>query len=124
MLAIATEDQYLRAHTNLGSDLVVMRIDDAAILLEALPGARVHRSWRFARDTTTGSRSTNRNTMLEVTDDVEVQVSCAAKRDLAADGWFETARYGGQQVRNGLHDGRESVALAQYRNARRGYRRS
>lgn len=87
--AIAAEDHYLRVHTDLGSDLVLMRIGDAAALLETLPGARVHRSWWVARDAVKGSRSTNGNIMLELAGGLEVPVSRSAKRDLAADGWFE-----------------------------------
>lgn len=90
--AIAAEDHYLRVHTDLGNDLVLMRIGDAAALLETLPGARVHRSWWVARDAVTGSRSTNGNIMLELAGGLEVPVSRSAKRDLAADGWFEAAR--------------------------------
>lgn len=86
--AIAAEDHYLRVHTDLGNDLVLMRIGDAAALLETLPGARVHRSWWVARDAVTGSRSTNGNIMLELAGGLEVPVSRSAKRDLAADGWF------------------------------------
>ena len=90
--AIAAEDHYLRVHTDLGSDLVLMRIGDAAALLETLPGARVHRSWWVARGAVTGSRSTNGNIMLELAGGLEVPVSRSAKRDLAADGWFEGMR--------------------------------
>jgi DNA-binding LytR/AlgR family response regulator len=90
--AIAAEDHYLRVHTDLGNDLVLMRIGDAAALLATLPGARVHRSWWVARDAVTGSRSTNGNIMLELAGGLEVPVSRSAKRDLAADGWFEAAR--------------------------------
>jgi DNA-binding LytR/AlgR family response regulator len=93
--AIAAEDHYLRVHTDLGSDLVLMRIGDAATLLESLPGARVHRSWWVARDAVTGSRSTNGNIMLELACGLDVPVSRAAKRDLAADGWFEGVRTAG-----------------------------
>jgi DNA-binding LytR/AlgR family response regulator len=93
--AIAAEDHYLRVHTDLGNDLVLMRIGDAAALLEPLPGARVHRSWWVARDAVTGSRSTNGNIMLELAGGLEVPVSRSAKRDLAADGWFEGVLAGG-----------------------------
>lgn len=92
--AIAAEDHYLRVHTDLGNDLVLMRIGDATALLETLPGARVHRSWWVAREAVTGSRSTNGNIMLELAGGLEVPVSRSAKRELAAEGWFEAARNG------------------------------
>lgn len=86
--AIEAEDHYLRVHTDLGSDLVLMRMADAAALLEALPGARVHRSWWVAKDAVTGSRSRNGDVVLEVEGGLEVPVSRGAKARLAAAGWF------------------------------------
>lgn len=49
LIAIEAEDHYLRIHTDLGSDLVLMRMIDACALLGEPLGARVHRSWWVAR---------------------------------------------------------------------------
>lgn len=86
--AIAAEDHYLRVHTDLGSDLVLMRMADAAALLAGVAGARVHRSWWVAKDAVTGSRSRNGDVTLELAGGLEVPVSRAAKGVLAAAGWF------------------------------------
>lgn len=49
LLAVETEDHYLRVHTPAGSDLLLMRMRDAVAELAPLDGLRVHRSWWVAR---------------------------------------------------------------------------
>lgn len=49
LIAITAEDHYLRVHTDLGHDLVLMRMSDACALLPETVGARVHRSWWVAK---------------------------------------------------------------------------
>lgn len=49
LLAVETEDHYLRIHTPAGSDLVLMRMRDAVAELAPVDGLRVHRSWWVAR---------------------------------------------------------------------------
>lgn len=49
LLAVETEDHYLRVHTPIGSDLLLMRMRDAVAELAPLDGLRVHRSWWVAR---------------------------------------------------------------------------
>ena len=50
LIALEMEDHYVRAHTMLGSDLVLLRMRDAIAELEGVEGAQVHRSWWVARD--------------------------------------------------------------------------
>lgn len=49
VLCIRTEDHYLRVHTPLGDDLILMRMNDAEAELAEADGLRVHRSWWVAR---------------------------------------------------------------------------
>jgi len=49
LIAIAAEDHYLRIHTEVGSDLVLMRLADALEALKDSDGLQVHRSWWVAR---------------------------------------------------------------------------
>lgn len=49
LLAVQTEDHYLRVHTPEGNGLVLMRMRDAVAELAPLDGLRVHRSWWVAR---------------------------------------------------------------------------
>lgn len=50
IVALEAEDHYLRVHTILGSDLVLMRLSDAIASIEPELGLQVHRSWWVAQD--------------------------------------------------------------------------
>ena len=50
IVALEAEDHYLRVHTTLGSDLVLMRLSDAVAAIEPDFGLQVHRSWWVAHD--------------------------------------------------------------------------
>jgi len=50
ILALEAEDHYLRVHTLHGSALVLMRLTDAAAIIDPRLGLRVHRSWWVARE--------------------------------------------------------------------------
>ena len=50
IVALEAEDHYLRVHTTLGSDLVLMRLSDAIAAIEPGLGLQVHRSWWVADD--------------------------------------------------------------------------
>ena len=50
IVALEAEDHYLRVHTTLGSDLVLMRLSDAIASIEPDLGLQVHRSWWVADD--------------------------------------------------------------------------
>jgi hypothetical protein len=50
IVALEAEDHYLRVHTSLGSDLVLMRLSDAIAAIEPDLGIQVHRSWWVAHD--------------------------------------------------------------------------
>jgi DNA-binding LytR/AlgR family response regulator len=88
LLALAAEDHYLRIHTDLGSDLVLMRMVDAIALLADVPGARVHRSWWVARAAVTGTARDGDRLLLQLPGGLTAPVSRNARRDLAAAGWF------------------------------------
>lgn len=73
--AISSEDHYLRVHTSLGSDLILMRLSDAERELGSVDGLRVHRSWWVSR---TGIRSARRDgakILLELKSGEDVPVS-------------------------------------------------
>ncbi len=50
IVALEAEDHYLRVHTALGSDLVLMRLSDAIAAIGPDLGLQVHRSWWVAQD--------------------------------------------------------------------------
>jgi len=45
LYAVSSEDHYLRVHTSLGEELILMRLADAVRELEGAGGLQVHRSW-------------------------------------------------------------------------------
>ncbi|MFN7055461.1 LytTR family DNA-binding domain-containing protein [Hyphomonas sp.] len=49
LYAISAEDHYLRAHTSLGEELILMRLSDAMRELAGADGLQVHRSWWVAK---------------------------------------------------------------------------
>jgi hypothetical protein len=50
IVALEAEDHYLRVHTTIGSDLILMRLSDAVAAIEPDLGLQVHRSWWVAQD--------------------------------------------------------------------------
>ncbi|HEX7871949.1 MAG TPA: LytTR family transcriptional regulator DNA-binding domain-containing protein [Sphingobium sp.] len=54
VLALESEDHYVRVHGVKGSDLLLMRLRDAIAEMDGVPGAQTHRSWWVARDAVAG----------------------------------------------------------------------
>jgi hypothetical protein len=50
LYCLSMEDHYVRAHSPVGSTLLLMRLRDAVAELRHVPGMRVHRSWWVALD--------------------------------------------------------------------------
>lgn len=75
LYAISAEDHYLRVHTSLGSDLILLRLSDAVRELETAPGLRVHRSWWVAHSAIRGTRRDSGKLILLLEGGLEVPVS-------------------------------------------------
>ena len=88
LLAIEAEDHYLRVHTDLGSDLVLMRMADACALLDDATGARVHRSWWVARDAVQAVRQQSGRMELALPGDISAPVSRSMQPVLRRQGWL------------------------------------
>jgi hypothetical protein len=91
VLALQGEDHYVRVHTALGSELLLMRLGDAIRELGGLQGERVHRSWWVAREAVASSRANGRRLSLTLTNGIEVPVSREASTRLRRAGWLERA---------------------------------
>lgn len=95
IIALETEDHYLRVHSRGGSALILMRMADAVALLDPRLGAQVHRRWWVADTAVAGIRSEGQKLFLLLTDDSKVPIgrtfAAAARarfvhpRDRAAD---------------------------------------
>lgn len=73
--AISSEDHYLRVHTSLGSDLILMRLSDAERELASVDGLRVHRSWWVSRGGIKSARRDGGKIMLTLKSGDDVPVS-------------------------------------------------
>jgi DNA-binding LytR/AlgR family response regulator len=88
LYAVEAEDHYLRLHTSLGQDLILMRLSDAISELEGLEGAQTHRSWWVAKDAVQDVERADGRATLTLRDGAEVPVSRGFARELRAAGWF------------------------------------
>jgi hypothetical protein len=86
--AVEAEDHYLRLHTSLGQDLILMRLGDAVTELEGIEGARTHRSWWVARDAVSRVEREDGRIRLVLADGAGAPVSRAYVKPLRAAGWF------------------------------------
>ena len=86
--AVEAEDHYLRLHTSLGQDLILMRLSDAVTELEGIEGARTHRSWWVARAAVTGVERADGRATLTLIDGAQAPVSRAYAKALREAGWL------------------------------------
>ena len=70
--AISSEDHYLRVHTNLGEELVLMRLADAVRELNGADGLQVHRSWWVAKSSVTDEKKVDGRSLLVLPNGTEV----------------------------------------------------
>jgi hypothetical protein len=89
LLCLQMEDHYVRAHTALGSDLMLMRMRDAVDLLEGLDGLQVHRSWWVAAKAVERHAAGDRKVTLVLRNGLEVPVARSAVAAVKAAGWLE-----------------------------------
>jgi len=75
ILALEAEDHYLRVHTLHGSALILMRLADAAALIDPRLGLRVHRSWWVAKDGVRAMETMPGRAIARLVDDTAVPIS-------------------------------------------------
>ncbi len=88
IIALEMEDHYVRVHTALGSELVLMRLRDAMAHLGDTEGMQIHRSWWVARGAVEDVVRDGRNLRLKLARDVEAPVSRANVTVLKDAGWI------------------------------------
>ena len=74
IIALETEDHYLRVHTVGRSALILMRMADAVALLDPRLGAQVHRRWWVAQAAVAGVRTEGQKLSLCLIDNTLVPV--------------------------------------------------
>lgn len=87
LLAIEAEDHYLRVHTSLGSDLILMRMNDACALIPDGYGERVHRSWWVARAAVIGREKDGSRMTLNLENGKSASVSRAMQPLVRQEDW-------------------------------------
>lgn len=75
ILALEAEDHYVRVHTLHGSALILMRLADAAAIIDPRLGLRVHRSWWVAKDGVRALERTPGRAIARLVDDTAVPIS-------------------------------------------------
>lgn len=88
ILALSSEDHYLRVRTAAGEALILMRLSDAAAAMEGFDGARTHRSWWVARAAVADARRGDGRGVLILADGTEAPVSRTYYPALRDAGWF------------------------------------
>ncbi|MEO1729422.1 MAG: LytTR family DNA-binding domain-containing protein [Pseudomonadota bacterium] len=88
VIALEMEDHYVRVHTALGSELVLMRLRDAMSHVSETEGRQTHRSWWVARGAVEDVKRDGRNVRLVLAGGVEAPVSRAQVSELKAAGWI------------------------------------
>ena len=82
LLALKSDDHYVRVYTDAGEALILMRLSDAIKLAAPVPGMRVHRSHWVADEAVTGfDRSGHTGTLL-LSNTLTVPVSRSFVRDV------------------------------------------
>jgi DNA-binding LytR/AlgR family response regulator len=74
IIALETEDHYLRVHAVGGSALILMRMADAVALIAPQLGAQVHRRWWVAQAAVAGVRTEGQKLSLRLIDNKLVPV--------------------------------------------------
>ncbi|WP_034962238.1 LytTR family DNA-binding domain-containing protein [Erythrobacter longus] len=88
VIALQMEDHYVRVHTSLGSELVLMRLRDAMVHICDIEGRQVHRSWWVARLAVEDVRRDGRNVRLVLPGGLEAPVARAQVSELKDAGWI------------------------------------
>lgn len=88
VIGLEMEDHYVRVHTALGSELVLMRLRDAMAHVAHIEGRQVHRSWWVARLAVEDVTRDGRNVRLTLARGIEAPVSRAQVSELKDAGWL------------------------------------
>lgn len=89
LLCLQMEDHYIRAHTDRGSELILMPLKQAIAELPDIDGLQVHRSWWVARNAVAEPVLDGRNLTLRLSNGLMVPVSRSSVAGLREAGWLE-----------------------------------
>lgn len=75
ILALESEDHYVRVHGSRQSELLLIRLRDAIVEMDGCPGVQTHRSWWVARDAVADTVATGRAREIRLTNGLRVPVA-------------------------------------------------
>ena len=87
LLAVETQDHYLKVYTDKGHHLILMRLKDALTLLKDYPGLQIRRSWWVANSAITAIEKVDRKTWLVLKNGIKAPVSRTFTADVKKLGW-------------------------------------
>jgi hypothetical protein len=88
ILCLQMEDHYVRVHTRLGQEMILLRLRDAIAELDGLDGLLVHRSWWVARRAVAATSRDGKSLTLTLSNKLEVPVARDRLAEVKAAGWL------------------------------------
>lgn len=88
VIALQSEDHYVRVHGTTGSELIFMRLRDAIAEMESLPGEQVHRSWWIAEGGIAFTETDGRNRFVTLLNGVVAPIARDSVSRLERKGFF------------------------------------
>jgi hypothetical protein len=89
LICLQMEDHYVRAHTAVGSDLILIPLHQAVAELKGLEGLQVHRSWWVSRSAVVEVERDGRSVRLKLRNGVSAPVSRRAVAALKSAAWID-----------------------------------
>ncbi len=108
IVALHSEDHYVRVHGAYGSELLLMRLRDAIAEMGDVRGERVHRSWWVAQEGVLGFEQSGRSWVLHIVGGARAQVARDSVNRLKVSGFLSAAPSGVLGVK-----GKEAVLPAE-----------
>ena len=88
ILALESEDHYVRVYGARGSELLLIRLRDAIAEMDGTPGEQTHRSWWVARDAIDGVHARGRNLEIKLVTGERALVARDSIERLTASGFL------------------------------------
>jgi LytTr DNA-binding domain len=88
ILCLQMEDHYVRVHTALGQEMILMRMRDAIAELDGLEGLLVHRSWWVARDSVKNWVRDGKSLSLILQNNLSIPVARDRMTEVKTAGWL------------------------------------
>lgn len=89
IIALRSEDHYVRVYTRLGDALILSRFADAIADMDGVRGEQVHKSWWVARAAVTGAQKNGRDFQIHLEGGLVAPVSRSRLKALRGAGWLK-----------------------------------